>query len=85
MRSMCHRRLGREELVLRELHDSDELTRLKHNTPTIDFNCPKCKALFQLKGRKNPIGGTLADAAYGKMREAVLSGAFPNHIARTSI
>ena len=61
--------------------DSDELTRLKHNTPTIDFNCPKCKALFQLKGRKNPIGGTLADAAYGKMREAVLSGAFPNLLA----
>ena len=61
--------------------DSDELTRLKHNTPTIDFNCPKCKALFQLKGRKNPIGGTLADAAYGKMREAVLRGAFPNLLA----
>jgi type II restriction enzyme len=61
--------------------DSDELTRLKHNTPTIDFNCPKCKALFQLKGRKNSIGGTLTDAAYGKMREAVLSGAFPNLLA----
>jgi hypothetical protein len=56
--------------------DSDELNRLKHNTPSIDFDCPKCKALFQLKGRKSPIGGTLTDAAYGKMREAILSGNF---------
>lgn len=61
--------------------NSNELTRLKHNTPTIDFNCPRCNALFQLKGRKNPIGGTLADAAYGKMREAVLKGLFPNLLA----
>jgi type II restriction enzyme len=61
--------------------DSDELKRLQHNTPTIDFNCPKCKAIFQLKGRKNPIGGTLADAAYAKMRDAVRSGNFPNLLA----
>lgn len=61
--------------------DSDELNRLKHNTPSIDFDCPKCNALFQLKGRKNPIGGTLTDAAYDKMREAVLSGRFPNLLA----
>jgi hypothetical protein len=61
--------------------NSDELNRLKHNTPTVDFNCPKCKAIFQLKGRKSPIGGTLTDAAYGKMREAVLSGNFPNLLA----
>jgi type II restriction enzyme len=45
--------------------NSDTLSRLKANTPSIDFDCPKCKAVFQLKGRKNPIGGTLADAAYG--------------------
>jgi type II restriction enzyme len=61
--------------------DSDELTRLKTNTPTIDFDCPKCKAVFQLKGRKHPIGGILADAAYKKMREAILSDRTPNLIA----
>lgn len=61
--------------------NSDELNRQKHNTPTVDFNCPKCKSTFQLKGRKSPIGGTLTDAAYGKMREAVLSGNFPNLLA----
>ena len=57
---------------------SDELNRLKANTPSIDFDCPKCKALFQLKGRKNPIGGMLTDAAYEKMKEAILSGRTPN-------
>lgn len=61
--------------------DSDELTRLKANTPTIDFDCPKCKAVFQLKGRKHPIGGTLADAAYNKMREAILADRTPNLLA----
>jgi type II restriction enzyme len=60
---------------------SDELTRLKANTPTIDFDCPKCKAVFQLKGRKHPIGGILADAAYNKMREAILSDQTPNILA----
>lgn len=61
--------------------DSDELTRLRANTPTIDFDCPKCKAVFQLKGRKHPIGGTLTDAAYNKMREAILSDRTPNLLA----
>ncbi len=61
--------------------DSDELTRLKANTPTIDFDCPKCKAVFQLKGRKQPIGGTLTDAAYNKMREAILADRTPNLLA----
>jgi type II restriction enzyme len=61
--------------------DCDELNRLKANTPTIDFSCPKCKAVFQLKGRKHPIGGVIADASYDKMRDAVLSGGFPNLLA----
>ena len=61
--------------------DSDELDKLKANTPTIDFSCPKCGAVFQLKGRKQPIGGILADAAYGKMREAILEGRTPNLLA----
>jgi len=61
--------------------DSDELTRLKANTPSIDFDCPKCKALFQLKGRKARIGGTLTDAAYDKMRESILAGRTPNLLA----
>ena len=61
--------------------NSDGLTRLKANTPTIDFDCPKCKAVFQLKGRKHPIGGILTDAAYQKMREAILSDRTPNLLA----
>jgi type II restriction enzyme len=61
--------------------DSDELNRLKANTPTVDFDCPKCKAVFQLKGRKQPIGGILTDAAYSKMREAILSDGTPNLLA----
>jgi type II restriction enzyme len=61
--------------------DSDELNRLKHNTPSIDFDCPKCNAVFQLKGRKSRIGGTITDAAYEKMRERILVGAFPNLLA----
>jgi type II restriction enzyme len=61
--------------------DSDQLTRLKANTPSVDFDCPKCKALFQLKGRKTRIGGTLPDAAYEKMRESILAGRTPNLLA----
>lgn len=61
--------------------DSNELNRLKHNTPSVDFDCPKCKAVFQLKGRKSRIGGTLTDAAYGKMKEAILAGRTPNLLA----
>jgi type II restriction enzyme len=61
--------------------DSHDLARLKANTPTIDFDCPKCRALFQLKGRKSPIRGILADAAYEKMRDAILAGKTPNLIA----
>jgi len=61
--------------------NSDHLNRLKANTAAIDFDCPKCNALFQLKGRKQPIGGTLTDAAYDKMREAILTGRTPNLLA----
>jgi len=61
--------------------NSDELVRLKANTPSIDFDCPKCEAHFQLKGRKAPIGGTLTDAGYEKMRATILAGKTPNLLA----
>lgn len=61
--------------------NSDYLRRLKANSPAIDFDCPNCNALFQLKGRKDPIGRVLNDAAYEKMKEAILTGRTPNLLA----
>lgn len=61
--------------------NSNYLQRLKANSPAIDFDCPNCNAPFQLKGRKDPIGGILADAAYEKMKEAILTGRTPNLLA----
>ena len=58
--------------------DSDHLDRLRANTPAIDFVCPQCGSLFQLKGRKEPIRNRLADAAYRTMRDAILCDRTPN-------
>ncbi|MCL4523820.1 MAG: restriction endonuclease [Acidobacteria bacterium] len=50
-------------------------------TPTIDFTCPRCESSFQLKSRSAPFASKIVDAAYKKMREAILEDRTPNLFA----
>jgi type II restriction enzyme len=61
--------------------NSDELTRTRTNTPAIDFTCPNCAERFQLKSQKRELGRTLADGAYGKMKDAIEADTTPNLLA----
>jgi type II restriction enzyme len=48
------------------------------NTPTKDFDCPRCEAVFQLKGQSHSIGGRILDAAYSAMKRAIEEDRTPN-------
>jgi type II restriction enzyme len=60
---------------------SDRLRRLPTNTPAIDFECPRCTSLFQLKSQHHRFATRINDAAYSKMREAILERRTPNVLA----
>jgi type II restriction enzyme len=48
------------------------------NTPTVDFECAECEAIFQLKSQSSPLSFRIVDSAYGKMQEAITSKRIPN-------
>jgi type II restriction enzyme len=58
--------------------DSNYVTQLAGNTPTVDFRCPKCAAGFQLKCSAKPFGRRVLDGAYSKMHYAVLHSETPH-------
>jgi type II restriction enzyme len=60
---------------------SGRLQRLPTNTPALDFRCPQCASLFQLKSQRHAFTTRINDAAYDKMCEAVLQGRTPNLLA----
>jgi type II restriction enzyme len=60
---------------------SDRLRRLPTNTPAIDFECPRCTSLFQLKSQRHRFASRINDAAYEKMREAIVERRTPNVLA----
>ena len=60
---------------------SERLQRLPTNTPALDFKCPQCAALFQLKSQRHRFASRINDAAYDKMREAILERRTPNILA----
>lgn len=60
---------------------SDRLRRLPTNTPALDFECPRCASLFQLKSQRHRFTTRINDAAYNKMREAILKRRTPNILA----
>lgn len=57
---------------------SDRITREPNNREAIDFICPNCRAPFQMKATRNPIGRKITDAAYEAMKRALLSDKFPH-------
>ncbi len=50
---------------------SDSLAQLAANTRAVDFRCPECDSLFQLKCQSKPLGRQIADAGFDAMREAI--------------
>ncbi len=71
-----------EEWVARELYcpacNSDELSQSKTNAPAIDFTCPRCEQLFQLKGLRTWNPRKLVDAGYEAMIRAIRADRVPN-------
>jgi type II restriction enzyme len=61
--------------------DSGRLTRSAPNREAIDFACPECQELFQLKSRCTALAGKIVDAAYDSMQRAIISGHTPNLFA----
>lgn len=58
--------------------DSPALEPAATNAPSKDFDCPRCAALFQLKGQSHSIGGRIPDAAYSAMKRAIEEDRTPN-------
>ena len=61
--------------------DSMRLTRSAPNREAVDYACPSCRELFQLKSRSTPMAGKIVDAAYDAMQRAIISGHTPNLFA----
>jgi type II restriction enzyme len=57
---------------------SDSLTQKPNNFAGVDFACPKCPSLYQLKSRKTALTNRIVDAGYKKMIEAIHSEQVPN-------
>ena len=75
-------RILTEEWCVRELYcpacTSDRLSPSKINTPAIDFVCPMCQQLFQLKSLRNWIPRKIVDAGYQSMLRSIRADRVPN-------
>lgn len=58
--------------------ESPRLDIAPRNTAAIDYICPKCLATFQLKSQSKVFGSRIVDAAYSKMKRAILEDRTPN-------
>jgi type II restriction enzyme len=71
-----------EEWAARELYcpacDSERLSPSRANTPAIDFECPVCTQLFQLKSLRNWSPRKVVDAGYDAMIRAIRADRVPN-------
>ncbi|MFZ0335974.1 MAG: DpnI domain-containing protein [Candidatus Acidiferrales bacterium] len=61
--------------------DSNELSRRPPNTKAVDYICPNCDALFQLKAQSHSFGKKIVDAAYGAMLQKIREDQTPNLVA----
>lgn len=71
-----------EEWTARELYcpacDSKRLLPSKANTPAIDFECPRCTQLFQLKSLRKWNPRKIVDAGYDAMIRSIRADRVPN-------
>jgi type II restriction enzyme len=51
------------------------------NTPTVDYTCGGCDAVFQLKSQSRILAGRIVDAAYAAMVRAIREDRTPNLFA----
>ena len=58
--------------------DSSRIEQTRTNTAVVDFLCPKCSSIFQLKAKRNSLGRKIVDAAYDAMIRAILNDTFPH-------
>src|SRR5579864_1035195 len=56
---------------------SDVLKRQAANTKSLDFKCPDCSSLYELKSGQKP-NDCIPDGAYGAMRQTIEDGRTPN-------
>jgi type II restriction enzyme len=57
---------------------SESLTPERNNCPGIDFRCPTCSLVYQLKSRKTALTNRVVDAGYSAMIRAIRSEQVPN-------
>jgi type II restriction enzyme len=71
-----------EDWCTRELYcpacASSRLSASKVNTPALDFSCPECEQLFQLKGLKKWNPKKIVDAGYEAMIRSIRADRIPN-------
>ncbi len=60
---------------------SPRLVRSPAGTEVVDYTCPQCESAFQLKSQSRPYASRISDAAYNKMRDAIVHGQTPNLFA----
>ena len=58
--------------------DSNRLAASKVNTPALDFSCPECEQLYQLKGLKKWNPKKIVDAGYEAMIGSIRADRIPN-------
>ncbi len=56
------------------------ISRLKANTPVVDFICDNCQESFQLKSQSNPLGRKVLDGAFFTMIQSIRDGTRPNFL-----
>jgi type II restriction enzyme len=75
-------RILTEDWCTRELYcpacDSSQLSASKANTPALDFSCPECEQLYQLKGLKKWNPKKIVDAGYEAMIRSIRADRIPN-------
>jgi type II restriction enzyme len=75
-------RVVTEDWCTRELYcaacQSDCLSPSKANTPSVDFVCPACEQLYQLKSLKHWNERKIVDAGYDAMMRAIRADRTPN-------
>jgi len=75
-------RILTEDWCARELYcpacASNRLSASKANTPALDFSCPGCEQLYQLKGLKKWNPKKIVDAGYEAMIRSIRADRIPN-------
>ena len=75
-------RVVTEEWCARQMYcpacTANSIAASPNNCPGVDFTCPECAVVFQLKSRKHPLANRVVDAGYDAMIRAIRSDQVPN-------